>query len=114
MCANSFGTMVGTPTVFLTEMPQSPDNCIALIAHGGPPAQGPNRRSALQILVRNTSNLTALTKASSLFQLFDDKWCPLGAAYPGRFTADHEPGLHTQDESGHSLYSLNFTFHSVL
>lgn len=111
---------IGTPGVdiFYDRMPTEPHNCVALILNGGPKIMGsPERVRDFQVLVRDTSDRTARTKAGSIYSLFDNVYCDVSSCrmpgFVGRFFPDHEPGPHEYDTNNHAVYTLNFKFLSV-
>ena len=108
--ASGVGTL-GT-TLFVGQFPNSPSNSTALVASGGQKqSEGvdPLYRPTLTILVRRTTKTEAENAATTIFNLLDTKWNIL-TTYKGRCVPDHLPGPNFLSESGHPIYSLNFSW----
>jgi hypothetical protein len=110
--ANGLGT-VGDD-MFIGALEEEPYTQTAIIPTGGPEVPGdPLRRRTFQILHRNELKQQALTVATSIHALFDDKWNVLPAGHEGRFLPMHDIGPHFADENLHTIYSLNYVFHDI-
>lgn len=109
--SRGFGT-VGV-SLFAQSLPDSPYVCTSVLLNGG--SNGPDspvRERSIQILHRGTNIQTVSSVVNSIYSLFDDQaacWNVFDG-FPGRMTADNEPGFFGFDVNNCPVYSLDLTF----
>jgi len=121
--AQGYGTVGPEPAadvfgIVAEDLPEKPARCIAVVPTGGTKRRGdPVRHRTFQVLVRAPRSAQALdqamTVASSIYALFDNKWCVLAPTFYGRMLAEHEAGPHALDQNNHPVYSNNYSFTSL-
>ena len=95
------------------QMPETPTNATAVVMTGGPILpEDPTRRISFQVLHRNKHAGTGLRKAKEINNLLDNQWNVLGC-FPGRITAVSEVGASFKDDSGNSVFPMNFSLTST-
>lgn len=108
-------TKVGSLNIDLFQgtMPGTPANCVVILPTGGirNVVQDVNaiKRTQFQLIVRDKSFPTGLTRTETIFGLLDNQFNILSGDNQGRIVADHEPGVMFRDENNHCIFSLNFT-----
>lgn len=100
-------------SLFIGDMPDSPDNCIAIFETGGLPADIdlPTKKPTIQVLIRNTSYVTGRNLIDSLRSLFHQKYntqlIPNGTYF--LFINVQGEGNHIgRDDVGRDEFSINF------
>lgn len=119
---DSIGTYVASygfgslgSNIFLDTLPGTPYACIGIFHYGGIRIEGnPLRRIDFQLRVRNPDHALADTIASSLYTLFDNKWCSLAPSFRGNFQCLSEVNEKTVDENSHALYTFIVEYKTVL
>ena len=109
--AQGIGTIAST--IFIGNMPDTPDNCIAVINTGGvaPSHYIPDHRPTFQILIRNTDyeagelKLNAIRTA--LHQYMNDELVA-GQTYTYYIFLNAEGGHIGKDVNGRDEWSVNF------
>lgn len=114
--SNSSSITLGT-NFFYSTIPESPDNCVALIEDGGVTplfTQGSNNlpvieRPEVQIIVRHTSYETGRALANELYRILTQvaNQTINGTRYL-RVQAIATPALFNRDDNRRSLFSCNF------
>jgi len=95
------------------QMPEGDVEGTVVALTGGPNIIGdPTRRVTFQVQVRSKKVGPGLRKAQRISNLLDDQWNVL-SNYPGRIIAVSEAGVSFKDDSGNSLFPLNFVFTST-
>lgn len=103
--------LVGTlaTDIFLERMPPSPDNLVGVFLTGG---QVIGSRTIdvirFQVLVRDSSITSGLTRAETIWNLLQNSWGELSTS-KARITADGQPGIKFRDSNELLVFSLNFT-----
>lgn len=108
-------TAVGTigTDLFKGQMPGSPIVGTVVALSGGFDEIGnPTRLVNITIQHRNTHIESGLPKIVEINNLMDDQWNIL-EDFPGRFTANSEPGQSFKDDNGHYVFPLNYLFTST-
>ena len=107
-----FGTL-GT-NLFLDTLPGTPYSCVGVFQYGGIRIEGdPLRRMDFQVKVRNSDHTAAATKVSSLYAIFDRKWCCLSPTFNGNFQCLSEISEKRVDENHHAVYTFIVEYKSV-
>ena len=104
--------VLGT-SLFKSYLPESPDNCIAVIETGGnePDHYIPTKKPTFQVMIRNTSyttGRTALDNIRSAFEALVNSTVANGSTYFYYILANAEGGHLGRDEAGRDLFSINF------
>ena len=108
-----FGTL--GQNLFLETLPFTPYSCVGLFQYGGVRIEGnPLRRMDFQVRVRNPDAAQAFTTISSLYTLFDNKWCSLAPSYRGNFQCLSEISPKTVDENKHTLYNFIVEYKTII
>jgi len=103
--------------LFLSILPDSPDNCAVILENGGAPpisTMGTTNtpqleRPEIQIIVRNTSYSTGRANAETLFRLLTAvSNATINGNLYHRIEATSSPELYERDQSRRSLFSVNF------
>ena len=95
------------------QMPEDPINGTVVVLTGGPNIIGdPTRRVSFQVQYRSQKVGPGLQKAKQISNLLDDQWNVL-TNFPGRIIAVSEAGASFKDDSGNTLFPLNFVFIST-
>lgn len=111
LATNLVGT-AGTD-LFSQQMPDSPLTATVVALVGGFDVIGdPTRRLTLSVQHRNTKVESALPKVIEINNLLDDQWNIL-PNFPGRFTANSEPGASFVDDNGHYVFPMTYQFTST-
>lgn len=106
---------VGTRGTDLWEnqMPERPTNATVVVLTGGPILpEDPTRRITFQVQHRNKLSGPGLLKSKEINNLLDNQWNVLDC-FPGRITAVSEAGAMFKDDSGNSVFPLNFVVTST-
>ena len=102
---------------FLSLLPESPDNCVALFEEGGTAplftlgsTNTPQiERPQLQVIVRNTSYSTGASTARTVYLLLTAIVNQtINSNYYQRVEAVATPALFQRDENRRSLFTVNF------
>lgn len=94
--------------IFLQGLPARPVNCHTVNTTGGMVTAGnPITMPTFQILTRNKSKATGLTKSRQAYEILHDKWNVLSERL-GRIKALAMPGIFYKDDSDNYVYTLNF------
>ena len=103
---------VGTD-LFNQVLPEDPVLGTVVVLTGGISIPSdPTRRPGFQVLHRNPSVEAGLSKSTQINRLLDNQWNVL-SGFPGRITATSEAGAYFKDESGNSLFPLNYVLVST-
>jgi hypothetical protein len=106
-------TMVVGTDLFIQHAQEDPVVVTVVVHTGGITITGdPTRRPTFQILHRNDSQQTGLSKSVEINRLLEDQWNVL-TGYPGRITAVSEPGAYFVNEAGVFEFPLNYVFVST-
>lgn len=127
---DDFGSYVNTNTSFtlgtdlyLSLMPESPDNVVVLIENSGTApvftlgsTNTPQmERPELQVIVRNTSYATGRSNSETLYRLLTQITnTTIGSTLYHRVEAVAAPALYDRDSSRRSLFTCNFNIIKVL
>lgn len=106
---------VGERSVDLWEqqMPGDPETGTVVVLTGGPIIVGdPTRRISFQVQHRNKKVGPGLQKSTQISNLLRDQWNVI-PGFPGRIIAVSEAGASFKDDSGRSLFPLNFVLVST-
>lgn len=107
LVAQSIGTFA--TDLFIQQLPEDVAPLgIVIVSTGGPILpDDPTRRPTFQIQVRSELSRDGLRKAVQINRLLDNQWNVL-TGFPGRLVAVSEAGLVFKDDSGNSIYPLNY------
>lgn len=99
--------------LFRHQAPTTPTN-LTVVAHtGGFSTLGsPTRLPTFTIQVRDTNVNSGMYRAKEINKLLDDQWNVL-TGYPGRVSADSEPGASFRDENGHYVFPMNYVVYTT-
>jgi hypothetical protein len=112
--ANYSGKYALGTNLFLSLMPESPDNCMAVYENSGAPPLytfGATRlvRPEMQIYVRNTSYEQGRSDCQEVFEIFVDLTeTTVNDKVYHRVEPNGSPGLISRDDNGRCLFSMNF------
>lgn len=107
----SSGNTAGT--IFVGFLPSTPDDCIALYATGGFPADGKwgYDEPTIQVWIRARTHIDAATKAQTVYDLFQGMHAttlPNGTYVVNSLGLQSAPTLIGRDTDERTEYSLNF------
>lgn len=99
--------------LFIGHMPESPDNCVAILETGGltPDIDLPTKKPTFQVLIRNTSYATGRALMLSIRSLFHQKYNTQlinNGTYFLYINVQGEGGHIGRDAIGRDEFSINF------
>ncbi len=111
----SYGLGTLGTDLWLGTFPSTPGASVGVLTMPAPVFRGEHvDRIGLQVLIRDPDPGAALTKASSVYALFDDKWNTLHPDFHGRFLCMNRLGVGWVDESNNTVYTLSLLFVGTL
>lgn len=98
--------------IFVDERPSSPINCLTIYDTGGfPPQKDTTSDPTIEIISRNKSLKTGLTKLHEAHKLLREKynfWLKDNKIWVIQLEAQGEPGKIGRDDNGYHLFSANY------
>lgn len=105
----SEGVGILKETLFMNTLPDTPEQCVAVLNIGGPTSVDPiPKRHGISVLLRAADHDAGLATAWQIYNLLHNKWNVLPES-TGRVVGDLLPGMYYFDENNRIIYSLSFT-----